>query len=1259
LDFVDYLYKIQVFNKMKAIPALIISLFFIALQISGQVIYIPEDYPTIQEGINAANEGDTVLVAPGTYYENLSLTGENITMGSYFLTTNDTSYISSTIINGGQNGSVITIYQGEDASTRISGFSITNGKGNSGGGIRIFESDPYLDHLNIYGNSASSGGGIYAYWCQPAISNCLIQGNTATEQGGGIWLGTDSYSWDSPQLTDLVIKDNNAGYGGGIAMDFYIGGYFNGITVCHNTAGTGGGILFGYYGNVVFNPEHRCNIYQNSAAVGNDLYSHANVDVIVDTFTVMNPTEFHASEIEEFTFDILNSKLEQVEYDLYISPEGDNNNSGLTADDPLRTIHHALTILLASESGQRQIHLLDGIYSPETNGEFFPVSLPDYVHLSGTADSLVILDADSTDRVMQIRDNDTNYVSDLTLCGGLAESGAGIYIYYSDPCLERLIIRDNSSSVGNYSKSGGGISGDHSEAILKDIIIAGNYAQSSGGGLYFTGSSPVLQNICILNNTAGSGGGLYLSTSTERTICDQLSVLENHASNGAGILNYGFLELRNSIINANVSGNAGGGIYSRDSIWIFNSNLVNNTSGSGGGLYVYANSYALLDSSELSGNHAIGGGGGLCCGTETVVYLNHVKINSNLSNNTAGGIFTATTGLHIKKSDITYNHADNYGGGIYCDDEAFPQFDSTDRCNLFLNWAGTAKDIFTKDGMVNVILDTFTVLHPTDYFVNDPDDFTFDILAGKVEQAYADLYVSTVGSDTNSGFSSDNPLKTIDRALMILRSDSLNQHSIHLADGIYSGSSNGEKFPLQLSDYCSLEGETRDGTILDAEDSSHVLNLYHDHIPEIKNLTLTGGHGMNGGGLLGYRSVFNLFNVKIRDNTSNYQGGGVYVGSGSIAELNHVVFENNESGTGGGIDISYSSAHLKNIDFTHNQATDGGGIYISYPDTLTMDHIYCFSNTAENYGGAIYARNSDFILANAVFDSNQAYRGGGFCLESSSMDAKNTLFVRNTAADGYGGAGTIYNYGAPPDAEVNFYNATCTQNTPPVLHIYGGKASLTNSILWDNNNPIQIYYFVDYSESDTLTISYSDIQSAQAGIFKSGGAVLDWNAGNINEDPQFSMGDEYPFSLDAGSPCIDAGTPDTTGLLLPYNDLIGNVRVWDGDADGISIIDMGPYEYGAPVTVDDSSFPEAGKKIHFTLYPNPAKDHLTIQCSDHRGDIIIKLINYSGQIVKVITLPAGLNMTHIPTDHLGTGAYWVLFTDEEGHSTIEKLIISK
>ena len=90
---------------------------------------VPSVYSTIQSAIDAASNGDTVLVQPGTYVENINFNGKKIVVGSLYVSTGDTSYVSRTIIDGNENGSVVTIDSNVDSTALLAGFTITNGRG--------------------------------------------------------------------------------------------------------------------------------------------------------------------------------------------------------------------------------------------------------------------------------------------------------------------------------------------------------------------------------------------------------------------------------------------------------------------------------------------------------------------------------------------------------------------------------------------------------------------------------------------------------------------------------------------------------------------------------------------------------------------------------------------------------------------------------------------------------------------------------------------------------------------------------------------------------------------------------------------------------------------------------------------------------------------------------------------------------------------------------------------------------------------------
>ena len=126
-----------------------IMMLFAVLYTHAQILNVPGDYETIQAGIDASEDGDTVLVAPGTYFENINYTGKKIMVTSNYIFSEDTNDIVNTIIHGGKpskpnEDAVVTFLSGEETTSVLRGFTITGGSGTllpddfrGGGGIII------------------------------------------------------------------------------------------------------------------------------------------------------------------------------------------------------------------------------------------------------------------------------------------------------------------------------------------------------------------------------------------------------------------------------------------------------------------------------------------------------------------------------------------------------------------------------------------------------------------------------------------------------------------------------------------------------------------------------------------------------------------------------------------------------------------------------------------------------------------------------------------------------------------------------------------------------------------------------------------------------------------------------------------------------------------------------------------------------------------------------------------------------------------
>lgn len=312
------------------------------------------DAATIQAGIDLSVSGDTVLVADGVYTGVIIIESKMITLASYYIIDSDTTHIANTIIDGEDIRTGIKVLNCRQGTAwiQILGFSIRNCRSDwvqatdqaIGGGLAVLNSMLMLSDCNIYHCRAYEGGGIGTYSSFVLMVNNNIYRNTAHRYGGGI--------------ASHLSPDNQ----------------------------------------IEFDPTRRNSVYLNHAGEGCDM-SCSVMNIPITAYlkygTINNVDQYNYSPPSQFTINVQYPVVTQVQNDLWVSPLGSDNNSGLNAASPLQTMTYALAKANPDSLHPITVHMLPGTYKWSDTRQPFPVQLKSYLTIDGGSRDQVIMDAEN------------------------------------------------------------------------------------------------------------------------------------------------------------------------------------------------------------------------------------------------------------------------------------------------------------------------------------------------------------------------------------------------------------------------------------------------------------------------------------------------------------------------------------------------------------------------------------------------------------------------------------------------------------------------------------------------------------------------------------------------------------------------------------------------------------------------------------------------------------------------------------------------
>ncbi len=852
------------------------------------------------------------------------------------------------------------------------------------------------------------------------------------------------------------------------------------------------------------------------------------------------------------------------------------------------------------------------------------------ITIVGAGPGVTTIDANTLDRLFDVRAGGTLTLQNLTLTDGSVADGGAIKVGNGQTLVLNTVEVVGNSSVGG---PGGAISGFRSTIDISNSTFENNSSDQFGGAISLDGGELIISGSVFRTNQAPYGAALDIDDSTSPVVTITGSTFDGNINTDAGqrtilvfnpsgpvtlsdssIINStgggisvggasGALTITRSIISGNIGG---GGIEANRPATIIDSTISGNSGGFGGGIRTQ-NHLATISGSTISGNTATTYGGGIMASGPLII--TNSTFSGNQSNGPGGAIKINSDDVTLTNVTITENTATT-GGGISTGSGAFTLVNTIVAGNT-----GTASDAdvvgpFTSGGS-NLIGDIGSATGLTDGVNGDivGDSAGSGVVnamlgpltdnGGRTETHLPLTGSPAIDAGTSNGAPADDqrrnprPLDGDDDGLAqfdigavevfdgFIVNTTSDTPDVNLGDGVASDVSGNTSLRAAIMEANALGGTHK--ILLSAETYALSIAGASEDLAATGDLDITANIEFIGAGAssttidaAGLDRVFEVLNSAIVDFSgltvtggSADDGGGLLIHSGTVTIVDSTFSMNNATSRGGGISISGGLTSLTRVDIRNNTSTNiGGGLHNDFSAQTTIVESTIDNNMALSGGGISVNSGTVEVTASTISNNSTTSTGGGVFLNGAT-----TLTLDNSTVSGnsstQGGGFSVQGTLIATSSTITANSATGAGGGIERLDV-GASVSLQNTIVAANTGS---------SGADLAGLNFTSLGNNLIGDIGTATGLSDGVNGDLVGDSAGSgvidpllgpLADNGGTTLThtplAGSPAIDAG--GSAGSLV--TDQRGAPRVLDGNGDQAATIDIGAVEFVAGFLVNST-----------------------------------------------------------------------------------------